>query len=1285
MARPESVAVAGYYPTPTHLLPRLAALLCPIPVDVDSGRRPHVAFVDPCAGDTTAIREIMHLVGSTYSDDLYACEMEATRWNEAKNKSQGLGNKILHGDAFHVVWEKREGAGLLFLNPPYDLDPVFGRLEHRFLDRFASTLTSGGVLMFLVPFYALAASAELIGREFEDVRCFRFPGKDFDVFKQVVVIARKSEPLTVADPTIEAQVRAWSMSGSTLPELPEEGVNPLYTLPGVASYYEAGFREWSIRPLDLKSLLSKARPWMQTTRGATKAPVSGVLPALPVQELLLRTYPVATPPRPAHIAVGMASGIFNGSRIDPEPDCGLPPLLVKGVFDREYRTVEEKINKDGDLVGLVQVQQPKLVTTVLDLETHKYHVLNSELSSTKRPTVESMTVADLLQNYKHSLMSVMERQCPIMYDPRRDAGSVVLPTSPRKLFTAQGHAVRALVKLLGGVKLSRIKRKGKAAILLGEIGSGKTTVSLMVAKTIKARRMLVVCPPHLLTSWVDEIVAVLPEAEVRILNSVTDLERASKDEGDGIVISILSREAAKLTHGWIDAGEVCPKCGASAPDVTNQARKRLRCEHMTVTPRDALARLCQKWAIRLAKHDPKAGIIHSLLSERMGRRFVAHYAARGRTQENGEKTEAPAFPGFKPGELDGFITAAVNSHGKKESEAAKIAIVLALAAAGDHAMTARVAHEVIATESTHTWQSFGRDLLLLLPPGGPEQMEVVNECMKTLPTYWSNPWTTSVSSHHSNPWVTFKGQVERIGKDAAVVGKVNVLWANGKLTVNGKSPNDLSSALDLLRNASHLAKFKRSRECGEHLYQAVPEPRRASLAQRIKERYPDLFDFLVLDEGHEYATEGSAQERAAHRLTSLGIPTVLQTGSIMNGYAKSMFTNMWALSPDFRAEFAREDGQVFVDRYGYRKRLVQEKHKDVGEVIEFGSNSDRVTRSERIIGEAPGILPLFLLRYLLPISVTLHKSDLAIDLPKCTQEKVLVQPDSELLTRYKRLQSVLTTQIKKDRFDKEKAGKLFGQLAELPSYLDRATKDTGNSDSGCFEIAYPESAGGDLVVSQPPFPASNLLGKEAWLVQRVTAELAEGRNVMVFSWHTNLLPRLARLLAEGTGEKVAILYSDKVPTAKRQDWITKEVVSKGRRILVVNPVAVQTGLNNLVHFHTEIWMENPACNPTVKRQAEGRVDRIGQKLETRIVFPIYADTLQVQLYDLLAQKVAVAISTDGLDPESALQAAGVGEDNYLVGLSIGKQIWAMLSAEGEDRVARKPAVRKPAVKGRKVA
>jgi len=210
--------------------------------------------------------------------------------------------------------------------------------------------------------------------------------------------------------------------------------------------------------------------------------------------------------------------------------------------------------------------------------------------------------------------------------------------------------------------------------------------------------------------------------------------------------------------------------------------------------------------------------------------------------------------------------------------------------------------------------------------------------------------------------------------------------------------------------------------------------------------------------------------------------------------------------------------------------------------------------------------------------------------------------------------------------------------------------------------------GGGVVASENTLPLDTILPKEQWMLDTLRRELAEGRNVLVFVWHTRLLNRLQWLIENHLDEPAVVLDASKVNTKKRQAWIDKEVIRKERRVLIANPVAIQTGLNNLVHFSTEIWMENPACNPTVYRQATGRIDRVNQRLKTRIHFPVYAGTLQVQLYDLLMRKVAVAVSTDGLDPETALRAAGVGSEDYLAGLSIGKQLWALLQQKETSTV-----------------
>lgn len=1222
MARTESISSGGFFPTPPHLVPLMANML-----DVADGTY-ECALADPCAGEGAAILALGTLLGVRKS--YYTCEMEHGR-HEALQKNlhehhdySSLTN-ALHGDAFMIELPVNR-MSLLYLNPPYDIDPQHGRLEQRFLDRFTQTMAEGGVLLFVVPFYALKASAHTLATHYSDLKCFRFPEEDFEPYSQVVLVARKSEELPGPDLEIVKLVTTWSESpeGMLILGTPTDK----YIVPE-KGYSGAISTKWTLREMDLMGLIRKARPWKQSGRMGLLSDVPHILPAVPVEDLMFRTFPLATSPRPAHIAAGIASGLFNGRRVTAQT-AGMPDLLVKGVFDREYATIEEKLDKTGQVAAVVQVQQPKLVTTVLNLRTQEYTTLQLG-SDTDSQEIAEMTIEGLLRHYGPSLMRVMSEQCPVQYDAKRDGAGLPLAPVARPLYRAQENAAKALTQLLGGSKAKRGSRRGKAAILLGEIGSGKTSVALTVGRTV-GKRMLVMCPPHLLDSWRDEVKTVLPEAEFRVLQNVQDVDNLQDIPTDRFLVAVVSREAAKLGHGQASVTGQCPSCGAALP-IADLAKTRARCEHRTFRAMDALARAAERLAFRIAPSasaDPR--VLHVLTGS-----FVRQWIKRF------DETPQPwtGLPqAFVDQIIDDVMARVFDSNNEDDH---KLAVRL-LAAENNPERIARVVRQIPADVSYYL-QDFAKVLVLLLPMGSDLQNEL-----------------RQADVFQSSPWNSFEGTLKSMVNHGYTTRIGEVKLINGVACLNARAPGSVSMALSLLNSLTKAGRFVRGRECGEPLYQAIPEPRRFPLSQYICARHPNRFDFLVLDEGHEYSSENSAQGFAAHRLTALGIPTVLMTGSIMNGYAESLFSNMWALSRDFRQEFAREDRVRFVERYGYLKRILTDRDRQTGDVVEFGSHTDRVERTERKVGDAPGILPLFLFRHLLPISVTLHKADLAIDLPPCRQIKCLIEPDADLLKSFKSLQQGLITQIRKDQFRAGFAGKLFGALAELPSYLDRATVDTGNQKDGSYEIRYPDSIGGELVARGESFPASNLSAKERWMLDTLRAELAEDRNVMVFSWHVALLPRLARIISQELGEEIPILYAEKVAALKRQEWINKNVVRKNRRILVVNPVAVSTGLNNLVHFSSEIWMENPAVNPTIFRQAIGRVDRIGAKKETHIYTPIFAGTLQVQLHDLLMRKVAVAGATDGLDNESVLLAAGASDDGYLSGLSIGRQLWNLLNA-----------------------
>lgn len=1277
MARPESIALGGYFPTPPRLVPHFARLVSVKPKDEGDSRaagyRPaggDVSFLDPCVGEGQAVLGLIAAIdppgeGEKHSDaEFYGVELEKIRYEACKAKLPWVWQQhLLHGDAFHAEWSASSpGVSCLFLNPPYDVDRVHGRLEQRFLARYTFALAEGGTLFFLVPHYALEASADWLATHFDRVECRRFPGPEYDVFRQIVLAARRGPALGAPQGKLAAKIRGWSTDPETIPVL-SESEKPLWTLPRGPAHGEA-LRGWRMAPIDIKSILAQATPWGQTSRKGERQVVPGILPD-PAGDLLRRTYPVATPPPASHIAAGIASGVFNGAELHPDdPATGLPPLLVKGVFDREYRTIEEKTNKDGEVTGLIQVQQPKLSVTALDLSTYKYTTLTPSVKPTDAATVADFATGDLLARYGKALLAALHEHCPVLHDPDRPGDAFPLPfqvkgeappdpTGPRQLFHAQAHAVMACVKLLGGPKARKAARRGKAALLLGEIGVGKSSVALATARVIKSDRTLIVCPPHLLQSWQDQIAAVTPWAAVSVLRTPSDVE-AFATSPLRPAVAILSRETAKLGHALAGVKRGCPKCGGALPSV-DLAKRRAVCELYQTKPADVHARRAVTLARIVGPLAPTDARVTPLLPERPMRLMLARAAQSETVPDVRENPRLHALAR----ELAADVIAGTAYH----------AILFRLLAGIDSEdLTAGIALDlyeasridVTAHGQGQQLRDLARKLLLLLPPGGLAQRRAVkamraNEIPEEKPSsYYADTKTA---------WEEFEEASKRLveGQCAASWGPYHGIDTGPEgIEVDGKPVGDAEHLLVAIHKLTESGKWRATKPCGERLYQSTPEPRRVPLASYICRRHPRLFDLLVLDEAHEAANSDSAQSRAAHRLVALGLPTIALTGSVMNGYAESLFANLWALSPAFREEFQRDQRAAFVDRYGYKKRLVEERED--GKVVPiYGAVTDRLEASARDIGQAPGVLPLLILRHILPISVTLQKADLAIDLPPCREFPEHIEPDRKQGAAHDAMLKVLLKQIKDDRFEEDKAGRLFGALAEAPSQLDRATADTGNVEDGSYEIRYPESAGGDLVHRVAPLPASATLPKERWMLDKIEAELAEGRNVMVFAWHTNLLPRLARLVGEKIGAaQVAMLDPSKVPTGKREEWINR-VIRKGCRVLCTNAAAVKTGLNPLVHFATEIFMESPACDPVTYRQAIGRVDRIGQTRETRIYFPTYDSPGQVQLHKLLMSKVAVSLATDGLDAEGALAAAGAGDAPEHSGLSVGRALYELLS------------------------
>src|SRR5205807_9078124 len=96
---------------------------------------------------------------------------------------------------------------------------------------------------------------------------------------------------------------------------------------------------------------------------------------------------------------------------------GFPPLLIKGSLRREFVTTEERFNREGERVGSVQVQRPRLALHVLRLDTLEFHALRPGTHPSGTTQLADFNTADLVEHYGQSLGRIMREQLPALHDP----------------------------------------------------------------------------------------------------------------------------------------------------------------------------------------------------------------------------------------------------------------------------------------------------------------------------------------------------------------------------------------------------------------------------------------------------------------------------------------------------------------------------------------------------------------------------------------------------------------------------------------------------------------------------------------------------------------------------------------------------------------------------------------------------------------------------------------------------------------------------------------------------
>lgn len=330
----------GYYPTDEETLGRIISMLrC-------SGPGPH-RFLDPCCGEGTALADLRQgLLDAVVDEDapgqpeIEALGIEFDQ-ERAWHAKRHLG-RVIHSD-FHDAVVKARSIGLMFLNPPYgygvtdhanrnagsvDAEKA-ERLEKTFLFKCTPLIAHGGVLVYIVPHYALDDEIRVhLARNYQDLQVFMAPEQQF---KQCVVVARRGKAGNASKQVQDVLARA--QANDAMPVLPEEWVASPYVVPAAAEQ-EFTFHAVRIDAPQLGDELKRYRAQLLWSNFDTHFRRSTGASRPPLRELT-----------PWHLALSLAAGQVTGRFRSAE---GREFLLKGDTFKQKQRTVSMDVNEKGE-------------------------------------------------------------------------------------------------------------------------------------------------------------------------------------------------------------------------------------------------------------------------------------------------------------------------------------------------------------------------------------------------------------------------------------------------------------------------------------------------------------------------------------------------------------------------------------------------------------------------------------------------------------------------------------------------------------------------------------------------------------------------------------------------------------------------------------------------------------------------------------------------------------------------------------------------------------------------
>ena len=1108
-----------------------------------------IRLIDPCAGKGDALRTLADAIRTEYEGrterriakkliETYGIELDTERARKARRKLK----RVVQTDYFNTLVTP-EAFNVMLLNPPYDYDADFKRLEQRFLVRATQLLVNGGILIYMVPRHVLNTSANFLSRNYSSFRVWKEDGNpDAERFNQVMLVAvRNSHPPNQTEnrQSLECFARG---------KVDIIGEDVRYSF--VAAKKEID-RFTALR-VDYGDVLEEiARSGYETRvewRDMTSPPANDIVEPL-------------MPPRVGHMGLIMSGGGVGGLGIGVANDeeATIFRAASKKVVD------VQKENESGTVQRLTERMTSSAVT--LDPATWEF--------------TDDVQLGSFVAKWSRELADYLAAIMPPKYSPQalRD----LLGHAPeyhkllRKPMPGNGQRLAiegAMFSLLSGEH---------GTTVVGEMGTGKTYISLAAAYLANIFRVFVLCPPTLVWKWEDEILKTIPGARVYVVgrkpvgpkakqefyrlyrSPLKQLRWLERNYGRQDLVTpvyvIFAHSTAKLSYGRIPA--VRWRWGYRPQPQYAETTGEL--VHPTWRP------FIEEVEVPADEDTGDDDKLTKVIKRRVQRMCCTEC---GQPIVVGKDDE--------PAEWDWLAR-------RRRFCNNRITV-------GRTVFKDNLGLDAYGTESRECgaplWQALTNTRVSAVDTGFPTRGERLKQ--KVLRRYL---YANSVDAEEA---LSYRG-----------LGSLSPDYVPDEFAVAESEQREI---------------FKTTQ---------VP-PRRYDLAEYIKRYMPDFAQLVVNDEVHQYKAGNSVQGMMARMLSEIVAQNMSLTGTLMAGYARDLFHLLWGFGGrGIRRDFGHGEETRWRNIFGFVEKTI---YLDA-ENSKRSRNRKQNSKPKDLPGAMPGVL-----RYILGQAVFIRLRDVAAGLPDFSEHSITVDLDDtpDPVTGdtqknvYQVMEKNIIEEIKSLTYTNPRAAQqlvsIFGQA--VISYPDCCTQP---------EAAVIHSpADGSALIDRPPLSEDRLYPKEEKLLEIVKAEKEAGRKVLVFCVHTNkrdVMPRLVDVL-DKEGVRASVLRSNTVDADKRMGWLDEQLKME-LDVLICHPQLVETGVD-MLEFATIVWYEAD-YNTARVRQASRRSWRIGQTQPVRIYYLTYGDSKQTQALYLIAQKVATSLAVEGDLSNDGLTALAGGD------------------------------------------